>query len=94
MDSARASVQQKIPHLICFENFSIFITNGDFVSSDSSTFSATFPNSVSLPVAITTPFPLPFVTTVPAYAIFVLSANSVLVSSVLICLFFGFVSPC
>ena len=32
--------------LICFENFSIFITNGVFESSESNTFSATFPNSV------------------------------------------------
>ena len=32
--------------LICFENFSILITNGVFESSESNTFSATFPNSV------------------------------------------------
>lgn len=74
---ARIMAKPIKPILICFENFSILITNGDLVSSDNSTFSATFPNSVFFPVAMTTPFPLPLVTTVPANAILTLSANSV-----------------
>lgn len=70
------------------------MTNGDFVSSANNTCSATFPNSVSFPVLITTPLPLPFVTTVPANAIFNLSANSVFSSKIFDILFFGLVSPC
>ena len=79
--------------LICFENFSIFITNGVFESSESNTFSATFPNSVYCPVAITTPLPLPFVTILPANAILSLSANSVSLGNVISNLFFGFDYP-
>ena len=69
------------------------ISKGDFVSSVCKTFSATFPNSVSLPTPITMPLPLPLVTTVPANAIFSLSASSVFFSKASDILFLGLVSP-
>ena len=81
------------PMLICFENFSNLISNGDFVSPVCNTFSAIFPNSVSFPTLITSRSPLPFVTIVPAYAIFILSASSVFSGNMFVFLFFGLVSP-
>ena len=72
--------------------FNLFI-NGVSVSSDKITFSAILPNSVSIPVAMAIPFPLPFVITLPANAIFFLSASSVFLINKSVFLDFGIDSP-
>ncbi len=53
--------------VICFENFSILIVNGDLDSSVLVTFWAIFPTSVLIPVEDTTAFALPVNTEHPAY---------------------------
>ena len=61
--------------VICLENFSILIVNGDLLSSVDVTFSAIFPTSVSIPVAVTTAIALPVKTEVPAYNIHFLESS-------------------
>ena len=58
-----------IINVICFENFSILIVNGDFVSSVDVTFCAILPTSVLIPVDKTITIALPVKTDVPAYTI-------------------------
>ena len=64
-----------------FENLSRLSLSGVFLSFERFIRSAIRPISVSIPVAVTTTSALPYVTRLPEYTIFILSASAVFSSS-------------
>ena len=82
-----------IANPICSANFVNFIWRGVAVCSMFWMVSAIFPNSVFIPVDMTTPLPFPYDTTVPANAIFFCSVSCSAVCSCMLVFFTGIDSP-